>query len=265
MGFWEVVAIGALGSFISKMISNAQETAEEEERKRKKEEKRKNTPCNFGDGISEEQFEIIARRACKHIKRLTDFKINSPVIYGRVRANSGISEWSFQVDFNDYGHITGEYWLFSDNDDSSIPKKIAEDIKNMIRSYSEEFEQTKATSEFDSHNDSNMNDDIEFSSESLDSTDSKTIRKQSELSLNGRERIKKKIKFFSWLLLLGIFLSTIIFVFYKYKESQKCIEIGISSSEAIGQDYRQIMRALEEMGFTNIYVNPEYDLEIEYI
>lgn len=93
---------------------------------------RKGTPCNFDNGISRTEFNEIVEKELKAIKRINDFSINDTVIRARVRSQSGISEWRFTVDFNDYGKITGNYWLNSKNNDSQIPESVAENIKKSI-------------------------------------------------------------------------------------------------------------------------------------
>lgn len=49
-----------------------------------------------------------------------------------VQSQSGISEWEFWVDFNDYGHITGRFWWHTDNSDSNIPEKFGDIISSFI-------------------------------------------------------------------------------------------------------------------------------------
>lgn len=96
------------------------------------EHKRKNSVVDYSEGISEEEFEIIAISAAKPIKRLW-VTVDSPIVYGTVQSESGISTWKFTLDFNDYGHITGNYWKNTENEDSSIPDKLGEEIKRVIR------------------------------------------------------------------------------------------------------------------------------------
>lgn len=131
--FWKVVTVGLIGAGIAAIRRDAKlnkEAAEEEER-------RKNTPCDFVDGISQTDFDQMALSSCKHIKRLTDVYTDGPIVYGTVRSQSGISSWSFKIDFNDYGHITGQYWIASDNNDSDIPSAIAKRISSSIELFSE--------------------------------------------------------------------------------------------------------------------------------
>ncbi len=103
------------------------------ERKRREEERRVNTPCHFNNGISEREFKQIVLRSIGRIKRITDVDINGPIISATVRSQSGISDWTFQLDYNDYGQLTGKYWTHSRNTDSEIPKRIAEWISEEIK------------------------------------------------------------------------------------------------------------------------------------
>lgn len=134
MALIEWIAVAAVGGLIHKGIKDSRARTAEEQR-------RKNTPCNFNEGITQQQFTEIAQRAGKHIKRLKKLSVNGPLVYGTVRAQSGISEWEFTIDFNDYGHITGRYWLSSENEDSSIPKHVADNISSLVHSHPEGFQE----------------------------------------------------------------------------------------------------------------------------
>lgn len=224
MNLWKIFIKGSIGSLFQERI-------------------RKNIPCNFSDGISKEQFEIIAKRAGKHIRRLTDLTVDGPVVSGTVQTNSGISEWYFKADFNDYGHITGIYWLSSDNDDSDIPKRVADNISAVIQSFLKEY---------------NVEEDNDQEHISLEWSEQLT-------GLLKKKRRIKKAKTIISLLLLTTFLCGGLYVNYKYSEYKKSIEIGISSTHAIGKNYEQVVDALEKNGFINIDAFPEYDLGIEDI
>lgn len=85
-------------------------------------EKRQATICYFKDGITFEEFIAIANRIKKQIKRIKKVKVIDAVIYCTVESQTGYSDWDFHLDFNDWGHITGTYWIFTENHDSNIPK-----------------------------------------------------------------------------------------------------------------------------------------------
>lgn len=149
---WEYLLVGG---FIASLIHGGRKSAEREAERREEDKRRRNTPCYFLDGFSQEDFEKIAYKSGKHIKRLIKTRVEGPVVYGTVRAQSGLSEWDFRVDFNDYGHITGKYWLYSDNDDSNIPEHFADNIKEIIVAGPEAFhaEKAKATNRANAAND----------------------------------------------------------------------------------------------------------------
>ena len=135
MGLIGGIILGVVGSFLVNEYSKEKEKEElrrkEEIEKKKQEDIRMNTPCNFLDGISKSQFNEIVFNATKHIKRLTVY-IDGPIVYGVVRSQSGISEWKFTLDFNDYGKITGTCWRWQENQDSSIPKNVMKKIQDAI-------------------------------------------------------------------------------------------------------------------------------------
>jgi hypothetical protein len=126
MGFWTGVALAGLAAFgIKKIKDEINETN-----------KRKSIACDFDNGISEKEFNEIVIRIGKGIKRISSLYANGTNVYGVVRSQSGISEWKFYIDFNDYGNLTGRYWITSDNDDSDIPKIVAERIAQQVKNAS---------------------------------------------------------------------------------------------------------------------------------
>ena len=126
MGFGDIVILGVVGGGLLKMRNNAAE-------ERQKEKRRKETPCNFDEGITEKEFAQIAKAEVRKIKRLKNIYVRGPVVYGTVVAQSGISDWTFVIDFNDYGKVTGKYWILSENQDSNIPQRVAQNISDAIK------------------------------------------------------------------------------------------------------------------------------------
>ncbi len=127
MGFWEI----ALGGGLLYLAKKTREISEEEKR-------RKATPCKFNDGISKGQFDDLVEKSARYLQNITDLSIDGPVVSATVRSHSGLSEWDFEIDYNDYGHITGRYWLSTENHDSSLPQKLADNISAMIKAFPED-------------------------------------------------------------------------------------------------------------------------------
>lgn len=123
MGFWTGVALVGLAAFgIKKIKDDIDET-----------DRRRSMVCYFDNGISYNEFCDIVRVAGGGIKRITNLYAKGTNVYGVVRSQSGISEWEFSIDFNDYGELTGRYWIYSDNNDSDIPKTVADRISQQIK------------------------------------------------------------------------------------------------------------------------------------
>lgn len=101
-------------------------------RRRGLEIERRSTPPSYDDGVSEEEFEQIIVKAKKSIPRIKSFTITGLVVDIEVKSQSGISIWKATIDFNDFGHLTGWYRVWSENDDSNIPKALAREAAEGI-------------------------------------------------------------------------------------------------------------------------------------
>lgn len=94
---------------------------------------RPNMPCDFSEGVTQGDLAKFATLAAKSIKgKRIEVSAKGAVVKGLVQSNSGLSTWMFSVDFNDYGHITGNYWLKSENEDSPVPQVIGNTIRSCI-------------------------------------------------------------------------------------------------------------------------------------
>lgn len=123
----------AAGIGIISLFAILRKSAKEEAEKQAEEERRRSIPIDYSKNISKETFEKIVFEETKRVKRITSTIINGPTIICSVISRSGISEWNFSIDFNDYGNLTGKYWVSSDNSDSQIPSLIAQNISDKIK------------------------------------------------------------------------------------------------------------------------------------
>lgn len=131
MAFLDWLLVGAVGLLLNSARKDAKAEREKQEReieriqkeqkkldaaaeKRRKETiRRKKCACRFTDGISEIEFAEIAQNTKKKIKRVTKVDISGPYLHCAATSQSGISDWDFYLDFNDWGHITGKFWVTS--------------------------------------------------------------------------------------------------------------------------------------------------------
>lgn len=94
--------------------------------------RRKNSPLRFDEGITQSEFNEIVRDAAERAPRVQNAVTTGMSVTLYVKSNSGLSTWKAEIDFNDYGHLTGEYWLRSDNPDSLIPKYFVNAVRAQI-------------------------------------------------------------------------------------------------------------------------------------
>lgn len=61
---------------------------------------------------------MIVEAAKAKLSRIKSAEVTGFVVDLEVKSMSGISIWFATVDFNDFGHLTGWYKAWSENDDS---------------------------------------------------------------------------------------------------------------------------------------------------
>ncbi len=125
MGFRDKLLNGSgillLGAVAGKLYRDSQETK-----------RRKNSPLCFDEGLTQSEFIEIAHKIAKRTSRVSDAVVAGMVVTLHVASNSGLSTWSAQIDYNDYGHLTGTYWLYAENSDSLIPRHFANEMRSQI-------------------------------------------------------------------------------------------------------------------------------------
>lgn len=109
---------------------------------------RTNHPCVFDEKLTQEQFKNIVCITTAHIKRIVSVQVTLAEIECTVRSQSGESEWSFSLDFNDWGHVSGNYWIWSENSDSSLPNSLGKMIQDKIKNHFEDSTPNKKTNNF---------------------------------------------------------------------------------------------------------------------
>lgn len=133
------IVVAGFKKIIRKIDENNAETARklQEELMKSEEERKKrmNTVCNFDRGISKDEFYEMVMHARKGIKRLTELYADDTMVYGKFLSQSGINEWYFTIDFNDYGELTGSYWLTTNNENSHLPDVVGQRIAKQIENH----------------------------------------------------------------------------------------------------------------------------------
>ena len=89
-------------------------------------------PYTHVGAITDAELIGIVQEAAKRIGRITEITVNDAVVQGIVLSQNKLSTWSFSIDFNDDGRLTGNYTVLSDNMDSTIPQRLAKEISKEI-------------------------------------------------------------------------------------------------------------------------------------
>ena len=83
-----------------------------------------------------------------------------------------------------------------------------------------------------------------------------------QIRKNKRENFKRKAKRFFITVFVCCLVALAAYIGFRYWEYTKSIDVGITSTEAIGVEYSNVQKKLEEAGFTNIRVEAVKDLDI---
>lgn len=104
-----------------------------ERKEREEEERRRNTPIKNPPNCKQKDFEDIVIAQTKKIKRISEVKISGTDVHCTVESNTGLTQWNFSIDFNDYGNLLGTYWFTTTNENSLIPEITADRIQKALR------------------------------------------------------------------------------------------------------------------------------------
>lgn len=109
------VALAAFG--VGFAVKSAKETA-----------KRRATPVEWDPRFPRETFHDVVNRTAEKLPRVYASHVDGLIVTIHVKSNTGLTSWKADVDFCDYGRLTGKYWITSENTQSPIPKALADAI-----------------------------------------------------------------------------------------------------------------------------------------
>ena len=115
-------AVAAIGATIMRSYRESQETS-----------RRRNSPPCFSESYSQVEFSQLVNDVAKSTPRVTNVVVTGMTAVIYVKSNSGLSTWKAEIDFNDYGTLTGKYWIDTDNSNSIIPEHFAQGVSAKLR------------------------------------------------------------------------------------------------------------------------------------
>ncbi len=225
----------AIGGMFALAIHKNDKRREEEARIEAQERRRKNSKCKFEDGISENEFAELALKATKRIKRVKNVYVSGTIIDGKVESQSGISTWCFSIDFNDHGHVTGRYWVDSENNDSNIPNHIGEVVSKELIHF---LHSPSAHNLYDV---------------SCDLTDNVSMQKPKHTLLNNIKENRADLIILAIICVIGLYTFFV-------RQQTKLIPVGVDSASLYNLDYDDVYDILSDHGFSNISIDEVSDL-----
>lgn len=95
--------------------------------------RRRSAPLVFDDRLSQWNFDTIAKDIGKSLPRVSRVTVAGADVHLEVRSNSGLSTWTADIDFYDYGRLSGNHWIQTTNTQSPIPELFAQRLEKEIR------------------------------------------------------------------------------------------------------------------------------------
>lgn len=136
MSFFSTLALLALGAGAAKIgIDKASEKVSDYFREKKQEQRRieyeEHNKLLFS-WISPEEFRKIAEKAAVDLPRIVRTTVYGASILVTVESKTGLTEWTFALEFDNYGSLTGNYTVWTENEDSAIPDALGRRIQREL-------------------------------------------------------------------------------------------------------------------------------------
>ncbi|GGD76644.1 hypothetical protein [Microbacterium murale] len=129
MGFLDKLLIGGavavVGALAVKGSKEAAAAAKEEQRRRE-------SSPRFIPWLTEQDFALMVGYVASQSPRVIRAEVTGLVVEITVRSNSGLTTWSADLDFNDYGNPSGKYWIRTENDQSPVPGWFADKLAEQM-------------------------------------------------------------------------------------------------------------------------------------
>jgi hypothetical protein len=122
----KLLAAGGV-ALLGALVRNGHKEAQETKRRRL-------SPLWFDPRLTERNFSELIQEVALRTPRVEAARVSGMTVTLEVGSISGLSTWTAEIDFNDYGRLTGAYWLDSENPDSLIPDNFADTVQAHINS-----------------------------------------------------------------------------------------------------------------------------------
>ena len=217
--------------------------------------------CKEDMGVSPLEFEIIARKQAHSIERIIHVEVEGYCVYCVAETTRGTSEWEFSIDFDDNGHVTGNYDIRSENYESNIPEHFAKKIqralmnKDIDNAFKKGVDDVKLAEAVNEHGRIQAKREATRTAERIEKERIafETAKRQIELKDKENARTHRVIIFIIMLLVFLVVASGI-FIFFTERQHKKANEIHppAYSSDFLEKNYEDVNAMFIEAGFKNI-------------
>ena len=190
--------------------------------------KRRYTSCKFYNSITEMAFDQLVSEIVPKLPRYVSHNRNGAIVHVTFKSNSGLTEWSARIGFCEYGTLTPNYWIESDNGDSPLPDYLGREIAKQLGPL---LEQGRA--------------------------DSKTNEASNE-DESGKGDWKVIIGFFAAMVVICVALLSYPYIDRAIHRGQS--KMPLSSQALIGKNYEDVEKSLTDSGFTSVQTIAKGDL-----
>lgn len=95
--------------------------------------RRRSSPIEWDPRFPKEDFEAVCSEVGRKLPRVYATSVDGLRVTLFVKSNTGLTTWKAAVDMNDYGRLSGKYWIESENKQSPIPAAFADAVEAEVR------------------------------------------------------------------------------------------------------------------------------------
>lgn len=207
------------------------------------------------------EFELIVRKQARSIDRIIHVEVEDYCVYCIAETTRGTSEWQFSIDFDDNGHVTGNYEISSENYQSNIPEHFAKkiqrallnkDIDNAFKNSKDDIKLAEAVNE---HSRIQAKREATRSTERIEKERIALEATKRQIELEDKENARNhRIIVLLILFIVFMIVACGIFIFITERQHMKANEIHppAYTDDCLGKNYEDVHDMFAEAGFINI-------------
>ena len=198
-----------------------------------------------------------------HIERIIHVEVEGYCVYCVAETTRGTSEWEFSVDFDDNGHVTGNYDIRSENYESNIPEHFAKKIqralmnKDIDNAFKKGVDDVKLAEAVNEHGRIQAKREATRTAERIEKERIALEMEKRQIELKDREKARThRVIIFLIMLLVFLVVAGGIFIFFTERQHNKANEIHppAYSSDFLEKNYEDVNERVTAHGVFTLQV-----------